>query len=101
MARPHVYNTKELVHNALLIGKKKFQIIPPMISRKPACAIFNISRSVFLPPFFKNVPVNTPIKQVPMAGIVPNNPSGSQVLDWDQRWLVVNTVLSTHAPRLV
>lgn len=97
MASPAVNKTKELVHKDLLMGKKVFQINPATASKAPMF----VNRSIWLPVFslslLSQVPVSTPIKQVPMAGIVPSNPSGSQVFDAPQRWFGVNTSLSSQA----
>src|SRR6201989_586604 len=101
MARPPVKSTKEEVHNALFIGKNPFHTNPPMINRaaivKSQATLFSAVRSVLC----IHVPVNIPNRQVAMDGMVLNMPSGSKVLDPDHIWLVVSTVLSSHAARLV
>src|SRR5580700_12032290 len=94
-ASPPLNNTNELVHRFLLMGNHRCQIPPPTTPKIPNSTIHvTILRLLFC--FLSQWPVSTPIKVVPIAGIVWISPSGSRLPSYK---CPVKSFLSSHAGR--
>src|SRR6478735_3563148 len=101
VARPPVYKTKELVHNALFIGNQLFHINATITEKQAMVKSHATFSASVLSVCFKVAPTIIPYKQVATAGNVLNTPSGSHVFVPLHMWLGVRTILSNHAARFL
>src|ERR1700761_7606545 len=88
VARPPAYKTKEEVHKALFIGKKRFQINPDRIDIKAIEKSHATLLASGISFRFRMPPAAIPKRQVETAGKVLRSPSGSHVLLCRHTWLV-------------
>ncbi len=103
MAIPPTTQVNELLQRFLLIGNTKFQRMPMTISPAPQASkqytlCISLNPSLFN---FIHSPVSMPKEAVPMAGMMPNIPSGSWIPLYSLPYKKRRSIYPTKHPSIV